>query len=73
MTDRGELREGAYADITIFDPNTVIDKGTFTDPIQYPDGIVHVMINGEFAVKNGQHTGTRNGVVLRKKGTEVIK
>ena len=73
MTDRGELREGAYADITIFNPNTVIDKGTFTDPIQYPEGIVHVMINGEFAVKNGEHTGTRNGVVLRKKGTEVIK
>lgn len=51
----------------------MIDKGTFTDPIQYPDGIEYVMINGEFAVKNGEHTGTRNGVVLRKKGKEVVK
>jgi N-acyl-D-amino-acid deacylase len=73
MTDRGELKEGYYADITVFNPETIIDKGTFTDPIQYPEGIEYVMINGEFAVMNGKHTGKRNGVVLRKKGTEVIK
>ena len=73
MTDRGEIREGAYADITIFNPDTVIDKGTFTDPIQYPEGIEYVMVNGQLAVKNGEHTGTRNGVVLRKKGKEVVK
>lgn len=73
MTDRGELRVGAYADITIFDPETVIDKGTFTDPTQHPEGIEYVMVNGEFAVRNGKHTGKRNGVVLRKKGTEVIQ
>ena len=59
------------AAITAFE--TVIDKGTFTDPVQYPEGIEYVMINGELAVKNGKHTGTRNGVILRKKGTEVIK
>lgn len=73
MTDRGVLREGTYADITVFNPDTVIDKGTFTDPIQFPEGIEYVMINGEFAIKNGEHTGKRNGVVLRKKGIEVIK
>ncbi len=73
MTDRGEIREGAYADLCIFNPETVIDKGTFTDPIQYPEGIVHVMVNGELAVKDGKHTGTRNGVVLKKKGKEVVK
>lgn len=73
MTDRGEIRKGAYADITIFNPDTVIDKGTFTDPIQYPEGIEYVMVNGQLAVKNGEHTGTRNGVVLRKKGKEVVK
>ncbi len=73
MTGRGEICEGAYADITVFNADTVIDKGTFTDPIQYPEGIVYVMVNGELAVKDGKHTGTRNGIVLRKKGTEVVK
>ncbi len=73
MTDRGEIREGAYADICIFNPDTVIDKGTFTDPIQYPEGIEYVIVNGELAVKNGKHTGVRNGSVLKKKGKEVVK
>ena len=73
MTDRGEIREGAYADICIFNPDTVIDKGTFTDPIQYPEGIEYVMVNGELAVKHGEHTGVRNGSVLKKKGKEVVK
>ena len=73
MTDRGELREGAYADITVFNPDTVIDKGTFTDPAQYPEGIEYVMVNGEFEVRQGKYTGTRNGAVLRKKRKEVIK
>lgn len=73
MTDRGELREGAYADITVFNPDTVIDKGTFTDPAQYPEGIEYVMVNGEFEVREGKYTGTRSGFVLRKKGKEVVK
>ena len=73
MTGRGELKEGNYADICIFNPDTVIDKGTFTDPIQYPEGIEYVIINGEVTVEHGKHTGRRNGVVLRKKGTEVVK
>ena len=50
-----------------------IDKGTFTDPVQYPEGIEYVLVNGETTVANGKHTGKRNGVVLRKKGTEVVK
>lgn len=73
MTGRGELLAGNYADLCIFDPEKVIDKGTFVDPIQYPEGIVYVIVNGEMTIKNGAHTGKRNGVVLRKKGTEVIK
>lgn len=73
MTGRGEIREGAYADICIFNPDTVIDKGTFTDPIQYPEGIEYVIVNGELAVKHGEHTGVRNGSVLKKKGKEVVK
>ncbi len=73
ITDRGELREGAYADICIFNPDTVIDKGTFTDPIQYPEGIEYVIINGETIVKNAEHTGKRSGCVLRQKNKEVVK
>lgn len=73
MTGRGELKEGNIADICIFNPETVIDKGTFTDPIQYPEGIEYVLINGEITVEKGKHTGNRSGVVLRKKGKEVIR
>lgn len=72
MTGRGELKEGNYADITIFNADTVIDKGTFTDPIQYPEGIEYVIINGHETVSGGKHTGVRSGKVLRQKEKEVI-
>lgn len=44
IKNRGQIKEGAYADITVFNPDTVIDKGTFTDPTQYPEGIEYVMV-----------------------------
>lgn len=72
ISNRGEIKEGNYADICIFNPETIADKGTFTEPIQYPEGIEYVIINGEVTVKEGRHTANRNGVVLRKKGKEVI-
>lgn len=65
LTDRGVLKEGNWADITIFDPATVIDKGTFTDPIQFPDGIRYVIVNGQIAVENGAHTGALARQVIR--------
>lgn len=65
LKDRGLLKAGYYADITVFNPDTILDKGTFTDPIQYPEGISHVLVNGQIAVKNGEHTGKRAGRVLR--------
>lgn len=73
MTGRGEIKEGYVADICIFNPETVIDKGTFVEPIQYPVGIEYVIIHGEMAVEKGEPTGNRNGVVLRKKGKEVVE
>lgn len=73
MTGRGEVKEGYQADLCIFNPETVIDKGTFVDPVQYPEGIEYVIVGGELAVEKGKHTGRRNGVVLRKKGKEVIR
>lgn len=66
LKDRGLIREGMCADITVFDPETVIDKGTFTDPIQFPDGIAYVIVNGEVAVDHGVHTGALNGCVIRR-------
>jgi N-acyl-D-aspartate/D-glutamate deacylase len=46
IADRGVLRRGAFADVVIFDPDTIIDRGSFADPYQYPDGIETVIING---------------------------
>jgi len=65
IRDRGLLKPGMQADITIFDPDKVIDKGTYQDPIQFPEGIEYVIVNGTVTVKNGVHTGRRAGKVLR--------
>jgi dihydroorotase len=52
--DKGRIREGADADITVFDPNRVIDKATFEEPLQYSEGIQFVLVNGVPVVKDGQ-------------------
>jgi N-acyl-D-amino-acid deacylase len=65
IRDRGLLKQGMHADITIFDPDKVIDKGTYQDPIQFPEGIEYVIVNGAITVENGVHTGRRAGKVLR--------
>ncbi|MDF2157141.1 D-aminoacylase [Algoriphagus sp. CAU 1675] len=67
LTDRGLIREDNYADITIFDPNSIIDKSTFTDPHQYPEGIEYVIVNGAPLVERGEFLSKGAGVVLRKK------
>jgi len=66
LRDRGMIREGMWADIVIFDPQTVEDRATFTDPRQYPAGIPYVLVNGQVAVREGEVTGTLAGKVLRK-------
>jgi len=66
LTDRGELHEGWIADLVVFDPATVIDRATFTDPHQYPDGIPWVFVNGEGQVTDGTYQDLRPGRVLRK-------
>lgn len=65
LTDRGRLKVGSWADITIFDPNTVIDKSTFEDPHQYPEGIPFVIVNGKITVDEGKYVDLRAGTVLR--------
>ena len=64
--DRGELRQGAFADVVVFDPATVADRATYDDPLAAPVGIRAVFVNGTLAVDRGQVTGLRAGAVLRR-------
>ena len=65
LFDRGILRPGQYADITIFDPERVIDRATYTDPFQYSEGIEYVIVNGQLVLDQGKHLGTKSGRALR--------
>jgi len=62
---RGELREGNWADIVLFDPETVQDTATYNDPHHYPKGIPYVFVNGIAVIQNGEHTGAKAGKALR--------
>jgi N-acyl-D-aspartate/D-glutamate deacylase len=66
MIDRGLLAAGMAADVTVFDPATVIDHATFDDPVRPSDGIRHVVVNGQLAVRDGAVTGDKSGRVLRR-------
>jgi N-acyl-D-amino-acid deacylase len=68
LKERGLIRTGYFADITIFDPNTVIDRATFENPNQYPVGINFVIVNGNVEVDNGRRTEALAGQVLRGPG-----
>jgi N-acyl-D-aspartate/D-glutamate deacylase len=63
--DRGLLRAGNYADVTVFDPKRVIDRATYNDPFRYPKGIEYVIVNGKLVLDKGKHTGKRPGRVIR--------
>jgi N-acyl-D-amino-acid deacylase len=63
--NRGFIKKGNIADITIFNPKTVIDNATFINPHQFPTGIEYVIVNGKITIDKGQHTGARAGVILR--------
>ena len=68
LKERGLLRQGYFADITIFDPKTVIDRATFEEPNQYPVGINFVIVNGQISVDGGQRTSAVAGRPLRGPG-----
>ncbi len=70
LTDRGLLRPGMAADITIFDPKTVADRATFENPLQYPVGIPYVIVNGTVVIDHGEHTGAKPGKVLYGRGKQ---
>jgi N-acyl-D-amino-acid deacylase len=65
LADRGVLREGLAADITVFDASTIVDRATFTDPHHYSEGVRYVLVNGVLVIDNGAHTGATPGRVLR--------
>ncbi|MEO8268185.1 MAG: D-aminoacylase [Aureliella sp.] len=64
--DRGLLRPGMFADITVFDEQTVGDEATYTDPFQYNRGIELVIVNGKIVLEGDKHSGARSGQVLRR-------
>lgn len=66
LFNRGLIKEGLKADITIFNPETVIDKATFEKPHQYSEGIEYVIVNGGVAVDKGEFKNIKSGIVLRK-------
>ena len=66
LVDRGLLREGLAADLTVFDPATVGERGTYTDPHRYAAGIRTVIVNGAVVIDGGEHTGALPGRVLRR-------
>jgi N-acyl-D-amino-acid deacylase len=65
LRDRGVVREGALADLAVFDPATVSDESSYDDPVRYPSGIEHVIVNGRPAILSGSETGERAGRLLR--------
>jgi N-acyl-D-amino-acid deacylase len=63
---RGVIKEGAAADLVLFDPATVKDEATYPAPHAYPTGLPHVLVNGVFVVRDGKTTGARPGQILRR-------
>lgn len=63
--DRGLLRPGLAADVTVFDPARVIDNATFEKPHQYASGIEYVVVNGTVVLEGGRHTNARPGQIVR--------
>jgi N-acyl-D-amino-acid deacylase len=65
LAERGQIREGWWADLVLFDPAIIVDRATYDTPAQEPVGVEMVVVNGQVAYKHGQHTGAGAGRVLR--------
>jgi len=70
IPDRGLLKEGMYADLLIFDPETVGDRATYEKPHQLSVGIRDVMVNGQFVVRDAKHTGAKPGKMVLGPGAK---
>jgi N-acyl-D-aspartate/D-glutamate deacylase len=69
LYERGLLRTGLSADVTIFDPNEVVDRSTYLEPFQYSRGIEYVIVNGQIVLDQGRPTDVRPGRALRRGGS----
>jgi N-acyl-D-amino-acid deacylase len=72
FVNRGVLKPGAAADVTVFDPSTISERGTYQSPRQYPAGIEYVIVNGVMVIDAGSHTGALPGRVLRRTASGVV-
>lgn len=68
IRDRGLIKKGLAADIVVFDPRTVTDRGDYSDPVRFPSGIDHVLVNGKSVVRDGSHVPAKAGKVIRYAG-----
>ncbi len=68
FSDRGIIREGARADVTIFDYDKIQDLSTYEHPVAYPIGIPYVLVNGVVVIDHGQHTGAKPGDIIYGQG-----
>ena len=68
IDDRGQLEKGYYADVVVFDPDKIQDHATFVEPHEYATGMVHVFVNGQQVLKDGEHTGAKPGRFVRGPG-----
>ena len=66
LTDRGMLKVGNFADIVVFNPVEISAPATYANPKQYATGVIHVFVNGKHVIRNGEHTGAKPGVVVRR-------
>jgi len=70
LFDRGAIRTGMWADITLFDYERIQDRATYQDPTATPEGIEYVLVNGQLVIEKGRHTGAKPGKVLRSSGCQ---
>jgi len=70
LVGRGLIKEGFFADITIFNPDSIIDKATYTEPAQLAEGVSYVLVNGQVAFENGKATGAMAGKPLKGQGAK---
>ena len=68
LSDRSQIKAGYRADLTIFDLQTIHEVGTFTDPHHYPEGIIHVLVNGQWAIRDGALVNGKAGQGLQGLG-----
>ena len=68
IRNRGLLKKGYFADVVVIDPDKIKDHATFKDPHRYATGVMHVWVNGELVLRDGEHTGKYPGRVIRGPG-----